>query len=68
MTTAIAALWLNCFVFVVQSFQKVPELFSLAPTQSEPPFLIAQSVVLIAFIFAGYLAVKRFHPPLAVPA
>jgi hypothetical protein len=65
-TTAIAALWLNCFVLVVQSFQKIPALFELAPTQSEPPFLIAQSVVLVAFIVAGYLAVKRFHPPVAL--
>jgi hypothetical protein len=66
--TAIAALWLNCFVLVVQSFQKIPALFDLAPTQSEPPFLIAQGVVFVGFIIAGYLAVKRFHPPEAAPA
>jgi hypothetical protein len=65
-TTAIAALWLNCFVLVVQSFQKIPALAELAPTQSEPPFLIAQGLVLVAFIVAGYLAVKRFHPPVAL--
>jgi hypothetical protein len=64
-TTAIAALWLNCFVFVVQSFQKLPELFALAPTQSEPPFLIAQVAVLAAFVWAGWRAVKRFHPQVA---
>ena len=63
MTTAVAALWLNCFVLVVQSFQKSPELFALAPTQSEPPFFIAQSVVLAAFVWAGWRAVQRFHPP-----
>jgi len=67
-TTAVAALYLNCFVLVVQSFQKVPALFELAPTQSEPPFVIAQSVVLVAFLVLGYLAVKRFHPLEASPA
>ena len=43
-TTALAALYLNVFVLIVQSFQKVPALQKLAPTQSEPPFLIAQGV------------------------
>jgi hypothetical protein len=65
--TAIGALWLNCFVLVVQSFQKLPALAALAPTQSEPPFLIAQGAVLVAFLVAGWRAVKRFHP-LAAPA
>jgi hypothetical protein len=61
-TTALAALYLNVFVLIVQSFQKVPALQKLAPTQSEPPFLIAQSVVLIAFLILGTLAVRRFRP------
>ncbi len=60
--TAVAALYLNCFVLVVQSFQKVPTLAEFAPTQSEPPFQIAQAIVLIAFIWFGWRAVKRFHP------
>src|SRR5262249_42228937 len=47
--TAIAALYLNCFVAVTQSFQKLSFLQPLAPTQSEPPFLIAQLVVLAVF-------------------
>jgi hypothetical protein len=64
--TAVMALWINCFVLVVQAFQKVPALFELAPTQSEPPFLIAQGVVLVAFLVGGFLAVKRFHPGMAV--
>jgi uncharacterized membrane protein SirB2 len=37
-------------------------LNALAPTQGEPPFLIAQIVVLIIFIVLGYLAVRRFRP------
>ena len=62
-TTAVAALWLNCFVLVVQSFQKLPELAVLAPTQSEPPFLIVQGALLAAFMWAGWRAVQRFRPP-----
>ena len=59
---ATAALYFNCFVLVVQSFQKIGPLKELAPTQSEPPFAIAQGVVLIGFVILGILAVKRFRP------
>jgi len=59
---AIVGLYLNVFVGVVQAFQKVPLLASLAPTQSEPPFLIAQSVVLVIFIVLAIVAVRSFHP------
>jgi hypothetical protein len=34
----------------------------LAPTQSEPPFLVAQLVVLALFIVLTIFAVKKFHP------
>ena len=61
--SAMVALYLNVFVGVVQAFQKLPPLASLAPTQSEPPFLIAQSVVLVIFIVLGIVAVRSFHPP-----
>ena len=60
--TAVASLYLNVFVGVVQSFQKLSFLQPLAPTQSEPPFVIAQLVVLVAFIALGALAVIRFRP------
>jgi hypothetical protein len=60
--TALFGLYLNCFVLVVQSFLKIPSLHALAPTQAEPPFLIAQSLVLVAFVVVGFLAVRRFHP------
>jgi len=59
---ATVALYLNVFVGVVQAFQKLPFLASLAPTQSEPPFLIAQVAVLAIFVVLGALALKRFHP------
>src|SRR4029077_10009170 len=55
------ALYFNVFVLVVQSFLKVPALKALAPTQQEPPFLIAQLVVLLAFIWLTILAVKKFR-------
>ena len=60
--TAIAALYLNVFVLVVQSFQKLSVLQPLAPTQSEPPFLFAQGAVLALFVLAGVLALMRFRP------
>ena len=60
--TAVAALYLNTFVLVFQAFLKVPPLKALAPTASEPPFVVAQAVTLIAFIVLGVVAAKRFHP------
>ena len=60
--TALVALYLNVFVLIVQSFQKVPALQKLAPTQSEPPFLIAQGVVLFAFLVLGTQAARKFRP------
>jgi hypothetical protein len=59
---AVLALYLNVFVGVAQAFQKIPYLRALAPTQKEPPFLIAQAVVLILFVLTGGIALKRFHP------
>ncbi len=60
--TAVTALWFNCFVGVVQAFQKVWILHPLAPTGSEPPFAIAQGVLLVVFLVLGFLAVRRFRP------
>jgi hypothetical protein len=59
---ATIALYFNAFVGVVQAFQKLPFLQPLAPTQSEPPFLIAQIAVLALFVVLGFLSLKRFHP------
>jgi len=55
------ALYLNFLVLIVQSFQKVPALKTLAPTQSEPPFVIAQVAALAVFIALGVLAAIRFR-------
>jgi hypothetical protein len=59
---ATVALYLNAFVAVVQGFQKMAFLKALAPTQSEPPFLIAQLAVLAIFVALGVLAARAFHP------
>jgi hypothetical protein len=60
--SAVAALYLNVFVLVAQAFMKLPALKALAPTQSEPPFVVSQAVVLLAFIALGVWAVIKFHP------
>ncbi len=63
---AVVALYFNCFVLVVQSFLHIPTLHVLAPNGSEPPFAIAQGIVLVLFLWGGILAVKRFHPGVAL--
>jgi hypothetical protein len=60
--TAIIAQYLNVFVLVVQLFAKVPALKVLAPTQKEPPFKVAQLVVLVLFIAGGWVATTSFEP------
>jgi hypothetical protein len=66
--SAVFALYLNVFVGVVQTFQKVPYFHALAPTQTEPPFAVAQGVVLIVFVALGMAAVRKFHPGTRAPA
>jgi hypothetical protein len=58
--SAITALYLNVFVGVVQAFQKVPFLQQLAPTQLEPPFIVAQLIVQATFVAFGIAAVRQF--------
>ena len=65
--TAMIALYLNVFVGVIQAFDKLSFLHSLAPTQSELPFLVAQLSVLAAFVALGLVDVRRFHPVIARP-
>jgi hypothetical protein len=60
---AMIAIYLNCFVGVIQAFQKIDFLHALAPTQStEPPFIAAQVVVLAIFLVLGFRALRNFHP------
>ncbi|HEY0338981.1 MAG TPA: hypothetical protein VGC70_16680, partial [Burkholderiales bacterium] len=65
---AVLALYLNVFVGVVQSFLKIPTLNALAPMQSEPSFVVAQSVVLAIFFVLGITAVRSFRPVANAPA
>ncbi|GGJ10118.1 hypothetical protein [Neoroseomonas lacus] len=58
----VLATYLDAFIAVVQTFQKVPAANALAPTQSEPPFAIAQGLLLVVFILAAILASRRFRP------
>lgn len=62
--SAIVALYLNVFVAVAQSFDKVTYLHQFAPTGSEPPFAVVQAVVLILFVAIGFMALRRYHPAL----
>jgi hypothetical protein len=59
---AVIVLYLNVFVLIAQIFAKVTILQPLAPTQSEPPFLITEFVMLAIFVVLGILALVRFHP------
>jgi hypothetical protein len=59
--TAVASLYLNVFVLVVQAFLKTPALHAMAPNGNEPPFVIAQVVVLVIFVVLGVKAVKVFR-------
>jgi hypothetical protein len=60
--SAMIALYLNVFVLVAQAFQKVPVLKAMAPTQSEPPFLVTQLVVIALFVAFTIAAALRFRP------
>jgi hypothetical protein len=66
--TAVIALWFNCFILVVQLFEKVPALHALDPTQSRPPFKVTQVVVLLLFLFLTMAAAIKFHPKPAAAA
>jgi hypothetical protein len=62
--TALIALYLNVFVLIIQSFLKIAPLHALAPSvpPSEPPFAIAQGIVLVLFVVAIIRAARRFRP------
>ena len=68
-TTAVAALYLNVFVLIVQAFEKVPFINASAP-QVGPPFaestntyfVIAQSIALAVFVVLGAAAALKFRP------
>jgi hypothetical protein len=67
--TAVVSLYLNVFVLIVQSFEKVSFLNPLAP-QVGPPFAepanthfaIAQGAALLFFVVMGIAAAIKFRP------
>jgi cation transporter-like permease len=59
---AVISLYFNVFVGVVQSFEKIPALHAMAPTQTEQPFKLTQLVVLSLFVVLAIVAVIRFRP------
>lgn len=59
--TVMVALYLNVFVLIVQLFQKVAALKALAPTQSEPPFLVTQLFALALFVVLTIVAAIKFR-------
>lgn len=59
---AVVALYFNSLVLVVQSFQKIPVLHTMAPTGSEAAVTLTQGLVLVFYLVSGFLAVKRFRP------
>jgi hypothetical protein len=61
-------LYFLVFVTIAQAFKKIPALEALAPTQSEPPFAIAEAVGLVIFAVLTVAAAIKFHPPSAAPA
>ncbi len=62
--TAMASLYLNVFVLVIQSFLKLPPLHELAP--GNPPsglaFAIVQGIVLVFFVVETVRAARRYRP------
>ena len=59
---ALLAQWFNVFVLVAQLFDKVPFLHRLAPHGNEPPFGIAQGLVLLLFVWFAIRALRGFRP------
>jgi len=58
---AVVVLWLNAVVGVIQFFQKAAFLQALAPTQTEPPFIITQLAVLGLLVVLGAIDAMRFQ-------
>ena len=64
-SSLVLTVYLDAFVGVFQAFLKIPSLHALAPTNSEPPFAIAQGIVLVLFIAFGVIASRSYHPTTA---
>jgi hypothetical protein len=60
-TTSVLALYFNFFVLIVQSFDKIPALKTLAPTQKEAPFKVTKLVALRLFVGLGVFSAVKFR-------
>jgi hypothetical protein len=60
-TCVAIALFFNVFVLIVQSFEKIGFLKSIAPTQASPVFGITQLVALVVIILLAVTAWRRFR-------
>jgi hypothetical protein len=62
--TALASLYLNVFVLIIQSFLKVPALHAVAPGNppAGPAFAVVQGIVLVFFIIVTVGAWRRYKP------
>lgn len=60
--TAMIALYFNCFILIVQLFEKVPALHAIDPTQSGPPFKLTQLTVLVLFVVFTIATTLKFRP------
>ncbi len=57
----IAGLYLNVFMGITQAFERIEVLHRYAPKGTEPPLIAAQVIVLLAFLFVGFIAASRFR-------
>jgi hypothetical protein len=64
---AMLALYFDAFVGVVQAFHKIPALHAMAPTDSEPPFALAQGALLVVMVILTIWAVRAFRPAAPTP-
>ena len=60
----VLALYLNVFVLIAQTFEHVPAFHALAPTGTETPFKVAQTLLLVLFAVLITTAAKKFRTPL----
>jgi hypothetical protein len=58
----VLGVYFQIFVAIAQLFQKVPSFQMLAPTQSEPPFAIAQGIALGVFVALAIPGAIKFRP------
>ena len=56
---ATIAEFFNVLVLIVQSFQKIPVLHSLAPKGTEPITTVVKVAALVLFVVLGWVAVRK---------